>query len=73
MAIRPDKLPEWASVDEVDPITGANNKREPTTEFKLSGLKRREPLPRVFLNYQLNNIYDWIVYLDERVTALENV
>ena len=69
----PTSYPEWAINDEQDPITGAENKLEPTTEFKLSGLKRQEPLPRPFDNYWKNLVYLWIKDLDERVTALESV
>lgn len=39
--VRPSAgFPTWATNNEVDPVTGVQNKTEPSTEFKLSGLKR---------------------------------
>ena len=67
----PSRFPDWATNDETDPITNAENKLEPTVEFKNSGLKRNEPLPRAYFNDQMNLIALWIRDLDERVRALE--
>lgn len=58
-----DKL-KWAALDENDPITLAPNKRKPSEEFELSGLKREEPLFRDHINWALNNVGLWIEYLD---------
>lgn len=64
MATKPTEYPRWADNTVIDPITGANNKVEPTEEFKLSGLLRAEFLPRAYLNYQFNNIASWLMYND---------
>jgi hypothetical protein len=71
---KPEILPRWAEETQIDPITGALNKVEPTEEFKLSGLLRREFLSRSFLNYQLWLINEWIDYLSSSavVGELEN-
>jgi hypothetical protein len=68
---KPTVLPRWAEVDEQDPITGAENKVEPTEEFKLSGLKRGEFLARVFVNYQFNLIAEWLEYLSAKSTEYD--
>lgn len=63
--VRPSAgFPTWATNNEVDPVTGVQNKTEPSTEFKLSGLKRGEPLFRTHVNYQFDLISDWIEHLD---------
>ncbi len=67
---KPTIKPEWATNDEVDGVTGAPNKLEPTGEFKLSGLKRKQPLPRSFVNHQFDNINDWINYFEQEIEAL---
>lgn len=70
MATKPTEEAEWAVNEEVDGETGAPNKLEPTGEFKLSGLKVGQPLPRAFLNYQFDKIDDWLKYLSEEVDTL---
>lgn len=69
MALRPTKYPKWASVDEIDPITGNANKVEPPLQWQNSGVKRRQPVPRQYLNYHNDLTSDWIEYLDEQVSA----
>lgn len=59
----------WAENDETDSLTGAANKVEPTEEFKLSGLKRGQLLPRAFLNYQFDLTADWVTYLGYQSTV----
>lgn len=67
---KPTIKPEWATNSEVDPITGAPNKLEPSGEFKLSGLKRKQPLPRAFINHQFDTLNDWINYFEQEIEAL---
>lgn len=62
MALPPTLLPEWASQDQNDPVTGAPNKVEPTASFKLSGVNRNEALIRPYLNYELGLISDWVEF-----------
>jgi hypothetical protein len=69
MALRPTKLPLWASVDEIDPITGNPNKVEPPLQWKNSGVKHRQPVPRQYINYNNDLICDWIEYIDEQLLA----
>ncbi len=66
---RPDKFPQWAENLQTDPITGAENKLEPTAEFKLDGLQRLEPLPRAFLNYMFDLLNQWVVHLDSSMSG----
>lgn len=69
MAIKPTKYPTWAQNDELDPITLAANKVEPTEEWKGSGQKRRQPIPRPYMNYQFDLLSRWIEWIDEQVTG----
>lgn len=48
-----------------------SNKAEPLAQFKSSGAKFEEPIPRAYLNYMLNQIYLAIADLEARVTTLE--
>lgn len=72
MAIKPTKFPEWATDDlnEVkvinDITTVLPNKLEPSPEFKLSGEKFRENLPRQYINFQFNLLDEWVQHLDGR-------
>jgi hypothetical protein len=69
MAIKPTKYPTWAENDELDPITLAANKVEPTEEWKGSGQKRRQPIPRPYMNYQFDLLSRWIEWIDEQVSG----
>lgn len=62
---KPNTLPRWAETSEADASTGAENKVEPTEEFKLSGLKRQELLPRAFINYQFDLLSRWVEFLSQ--------
>lgn len=67
---KPTEKPNWATVDEVDGVTGAPNKIEPSAEFKSSGLKRKQPLPRAFLNFQFNLIRRWFDWVEDQINTL---
>ena len=69
MAIKPTKYPTWAGNDEIDPITLAANKVEPTEEWKGSGQKRRQPIPRPYMNYQFDLLSKWIKWIDGQVSG----
>jgi len=60
----------WASVDETDAVNGLANKIAPTSSMRNSGLKRREPLSRNLLNYQLNAYAQAFEDLQAQITAL---
>lgn len=64
MATRPTDKPKWASVLENDIITGAPNKEKPSSEYEVSGNKRKQPILRSHFNWILDNISKWIDYLD---------
>ena len=55
----PTRYPDWATVDELSP-EGAPNKAEVPEEFKLSGLKAYEPMPRAYFNDQMNLMGQWV-------------
>jgi hypothetical protein len=69
MAINSESI-RWASINEVDGTSGINNKVEPTSSQKNSGLKREEPIPRQYLNHQFNASYDAFVDLQAQINAL---
>lgn len=64
MATKPTEKLIWALNDVTDPVTSAPNKRKPSSEFELEGLKRNEPLFRDHINWALNNVGLWIDYLE---------
>lgn len=49
----------WATTSELDPNTGTTNKAKPISQFQDSGLKRGQPLPRMFFNWMMANMDDW--------------
>ena len=63
MPTKPNTLPEWATNDLVDDLNGLPNQREPTPEFKASGLNREENLGRQHLNYQFDLLNQWITWI----------
>ena len=74
MATQPLTLPEWASNEEFDPVTGAANKVEPTPSYKGSGLLRNEALIRSYLNYELDLIAEWVnYYKDSHLEGTESL
>lgn len=74
---KPTESYEWATEDLNDVLSGEPNKLEPTEEFKLSGTKRAEPLPRAYDNYwrdavklHLDHLYTQIADLQSQIDAL---
>lgn len=73
MATLPSVYPEWATNDEQQTVdlegdgnlVTVDNKVEPTVEWKASGEKFQENLPRQYVNYQFDLLNDWIMYLRE--------
>lgn len=65
---RPDKYPEWASQDVVDPTSGVNNVVEPSEDKKDLG---HGPLgefpPRQYQNWFMRLVYRWIVWIDSEL------
>lgn len=69
MAYDYEKL-RWASVNEVDPISGENNKVAPPSQVKSSGLKRYQAEPRQWNNYLKSETYEAIKSLQDQITNL---
>ena len=67
---KPSVFPLWATLDENDPISGLANKVEPTAQWKDSGQKDDEFVPRAYLNFQFDLINDWVQYVDGEVDTL---
>lgn len=63
MSIPPADLPEWASNDVQDPVSGQFNVVEPPTEVKQEGWRYLEKPNRQWWNWFNRTVYDWIVYL----------
>jgi len=73
MATRPDKLPEWATVDEIDPVSGQSNVVEPPPERKESGWTRREIPPRQWFNWLARYYKRWIEWARDILDAATNI
>lgn len=59
----------WAELSEFDPITGTVNKIRPKLQFRNSGLKAKEPLPRQFFNWMMANISDWLNWFNGQMAV----
>jgi len=64
MATKPTHYPDWATVEEVDPVSGQINRVEPPTARKESGWDRREIPPRQWMNWNFWLVGLWIRYLE---------
>jgi len=75
----PTEYPAWATseVTELRVIDGTPvnllNKVEPPAEWKLSGELYQENLPRAYINYQFDNINDWVVNINVRTSRVGQV
>jgi hypothetical protein len=65
---RPDKYPEWATVNIVDPISGQNNVIEPPQVKKSEGWGYRDKGARNWFNWLGRYTDNWIKYLDAPIT-----
>jgi hypothetical protein len=62
---KPTKVPEYAILDQVDPVTGQNNVVEPTAAKKNYGFDYLEKPPRNTFNWLFRFIYLWINYFNQ--------
>jgi hypothetical protein len=62
--VAPDKYPDWAMTNIVDPISGSNNCIEPPEEKKQAGAVYAGVLERNFLNWMFRTISLWIRFLN---------
>ena len=67
--LRPDKFPEWASVDQNDPIKPRPNVAEPPEAKKQAGWFWKEPPPANWMNWLMRYIYRWVKYFDDQTTC----
>lgn len=65
---RPDKYPDWATIDDVDLISYQNNVIEPPQVKKDKGWSYREKGARNWFNWLSRYTARWIRYLDEPPT-----
>ena len=68
--IDPEKI-RWASVEEIEPSNNLPNKKEPPAEFKKSGEKKNQPLPRQWLNYQFDQYYQMFVDVQDQIDGIK--
>jgi hypothetical protein len=68
MATRPTKFPEWARLDQPDPVYGVNNVEEPPEAMKDSGWQYKQKPPSNWFNWLHRLYYQWIEYLDEKIS-----
>jgi hypothetical protein len=61
--IMPSQMPTWATTDQVDDVSGANNVETPPPELQTYGWPRGIFPPRNFFNWLGRYTYEWIAYL----------
>lgn len=64
MATKPIVDTSWASQITTDGTSGNLNKQEPTTAFKNFGQPESQPVDRQSLNFELDALDQWRVYLE---------
>lgn len=65
----PEFYPEFA-IDDVNlPGTGAANKQRPDNTLRTIGWDKGQSPTAEELNWQFNNLYDWVQFLNEEGTA----
>lgn len=72
MATRPTLYPEHATTNVPLPVNGGDNKIRPDSTIREVGWDQGQKPTAPEFNWQLNNIYDWIVWLDQEEQDLPN-
>lgn len=62
---KPTNKPEWATNDVTLPVGGVDNKNRPEEALRETGWDQDQVPAADELNWQLNNIYEWIDYIDK--------
>lgn len=70
MADKPVFKPEWATDDAVLPEAGTDNKIRPTEELRLTGYDYKQKPTAQEFNWILNNVFEWIEYLESITDAV---
>lgn len=70
--VKPDKLPELATLDVANGILGANNVQEPPTELKEEGWDFGQKPEREFFNWYGRYYYLWAGWFDQEVDTLKD-
>jgi hypothetical protein len=65
MVNKPTFYPNWATEDQVDPVSLQNNVLTPPSEKQLEGFARLEFPPRNWFNWLFRTINDWIIWFDQ--------
>jgi hypothetical protein len=61
----PSQLPQWASQDQLDPVSNQNNVLEPPLQQKQFGWARQQFPPRNWFNWLGRLTYQWLAYLSQ--------
>ena len=61
---RPTYYPEWATTDTTLPVAGTSNKSRPKESLRTIGWDKSQIPAAEELNWQLDNVYDWVVHFD---------
>lgn len=64
MPTKPNEYPDWATEDQIDPVSGQNNVLEPPPTKKESGWDRSEIPPRQWFNWLLRKTAAWLRWLE---------
>ncbi len=63
---RPDLYPNWATLDETDPVYNTQNKVQPNSEKQDYGQRGDKNTLRQDINYLFNLIRSWIQFFNEQ-------
>ena len=66
---RPEFYPEWALVEQMLPVAETINRTRPKESLRDVGYDKDQVPTAQEFNWQLNNIYEWIKDLDERLLS----
>ncbi len=66
MATKPDQLPIWADLDQVDPVSQSNNVLTPPPAWQSYGWIRGQFPPRNWFNWLGRYTYRWIKWLNQQ-------
>lgn len=68
---KPDKFPDWATEEQIDPVSGQANFVEPPDSRKQSGWTRREIPPRQWFNWLSKKNAEWLRWFEPRADKVD--